>query len=327
MLLLPLFLTPVFAARLANVTIDDTFGDERTGRLPDYQSSDSWVPMNERSLPAVGANWTRVQNRTWAGTGDRSAVYVFFVTIEGEVAPLKFTLDDAVDPQHVSPRSNGTGEPFSYNQLVFKDTSLAHGAHTLQITVSKPGFGFLPGAIFDYATYTASEEDTGPAGVLPGSTRTSSVQLLTPSATPLPGKQTSARPRRGAKRALAPSLAALPALTTMGILIVYWRRRKRRKATGRPQPCRNVDDSIAPFEARPHEGTVEAVQDRAVVLNTIETETLDRADSEALPVQAVRDVTHLRAALERMRDESELLRRIAEPPPRYSGTRAANGRP
>ncbi|EJD46452.1 hypothetical protein AURDEDRAFT_123933 [Auricularia subglabra TFB-10046 SS5] len=251
LLLLPLFPTPVFApARLVNVTIDDRFGDERTGLLPDYQPSDSWVPVNESSRPAVqGADWTRVQNRTWEG----SAVYVFFVTAGADVAPLEFALDDAVDTQHVSPLPNVAGTPFSYNQLVFKDTSLSHGAHILQITVSEPNrkFGFIPGAIFDYATYT---------------------------------------------------------------------RRKQRTAAGREQLCRNTDDSIAPFPVVPQEGrTAEGSHEKAAVLNKTEAETLDRVDLDALPVQAMEGVMRLRAELEQMRVENELLRRIAEPPPRYSG--------
>lgn len=53
------------AARLVNVTIDDYYGDERTGKVPLYDNGHKWNAARETCDCAVQLDASQMYKRTW----------------------------------------------------------------------------------------------------------------------------------------------------------------------------------------------------------------------------------------------------------------------
>lgn len=56
---------PAATARLVNVTIDDWYGDARTGRVPLYASEHRWNAARDTCDCAVQVDASHMYNRTW----------------------------------------------------------------------------------------------------------------------------------------------------------------------------------------------------------------------------------------------------------------------
>ncbi|EJD35800.1 hypothetical protein AURDEDRAFT_188609 [Auricularia subglabra TFB-10046 SS5] len=159
----------VASPRLFNVTIDDTFGDERTEQNPQY-GPDNWIPRGLGTVPCsdcrVQPDSAQAYRGSWhdrsvlAGqdpstvsmnfSGTRICVFfILFNVIDWEMdTRLRFYVDG----------SNPADPPYLYNQLVFDSKDLEPGNHTLQVsTYSKGDIGST--ALFDYAIYTTQTDD------------------------------------------------------------------------------------------------------------------------------------------------------------------------
>nr|VWO99248.1 AidA [Ganoderma boninense] len=195
LLFLSLLFTPV-CSRLVNVTVDDTFGDPTSGGCLQYLAGtdDAWnagCPTKNCGDCHIGPqnlNLSQIYKQTWhdstlfAGeppiaitvqfTG--SAVYVFNIlpnTISGTIttADIAFSIDEeSVGHFTRSPDSSST---VLYNQLVYSNTTLSDGPHTLVMTPNSNST-----ILFDYLIYSA-EDDTTSAGSLQHNNNTSSSQL------------------------------------------------------------------------------------------------------------------------------------------------------
>ncbi|EJD46544.1 hypothetical protein AURDEDRAFT_164372 [Auricularia subglabra TFB-10046 SS5] len=149
--LLPL--VSVSRARLVNVTIDDTYGDARTGRKPQYASQNvpwfSATPSQMGSIP----NWTDVHNSTLYSLHDTGAsqprptisltfegtvIYAFFVVTPWSSSSLTFFLDDEPGPADHFTLDAGAAPDYLYNQLLFKSRQLPQREHTLRVSVDPP---------------------------------------------------------------------------------------------------------------------------------------------------------------------------------------------
>ncbi|EJD35799.1 hypothetical protein AURDEDRAFT_130433 [Auricularia subglabra TFB-10046 SS5] len=205
---------PSVASRVINITIDDTYGDSRTGRIPQYVSNVPWKARSagdgcapeECSAQLDGA---RVQNGTWHDkmtlptdppatvtmTFNGTQVYVFCVLVNDigitiQDTRLQFNLDGALADSFFH-QADLTRTDYLYDQLVFHSQSLPLGEHTLEIvnTATKDQFhGSL--LLFDYVIYTTEEDDPSPptrspppgsvSTAVPSSPSTSGVTPQTP---------------------------------------------------------------------------------------------------------------------------------------------------
>ncbi|KZV95925.1 hypothetical protein EXIGLDRAFT_706332 [Exidia glandulosa HHB12029] len=151
-----------------NVTIDDTFGDERTGQVPIYTSATAWGESAPVCRCDMNPDPAQMHNQTWhvhesrPGQIPANITFTFRVvanarmTILSPDTRLAFYLDgDLYSPTTFfqAPSNDTTGEGYNYNQLVFSNTSLPHGKRTMlmsSLTTSDSGSIVL----FDYAVYT-----------------------------------------------------------------------------------------------------------------------------------------------------------------------------
>ncbi|EJD35777.1 hypothetical protein AURDEDRAFT_175174 [Auricularia subglabra TFB-10046 SS5] len=181
---LPLLLTFV-SARIVNVTIDDTLGDDLTGQKPFYSAG--WTPRSVAGPPCpdckANPDPTLVLDGTWH---DRSVdvtygpatvslnfegtkIYAFCILFNdigtrSDRTRLSFYLDGALNStQDFLHMPNPAEDHYLYNRLVYESEPLTAGNHSLVISNwadSKTGSLIL----FDYALYTM--EDT-PAQAAP----------------------------------------------------------------------------------------------------------------------------------------------------------------
>ncbi|KZV84451.1 hypothetical protein EXIGLDRAFT_288776 [Exidia glandulosa HHB12029] len=165
------------AGRLVNVTIDDTFGDERTGAIPKYTSAHLW---NARSATDgcttcyAQPDGSQFHHNTWhdettftgqipsnmslsfMGTSIRmycALANKLDIKLTNRATHLAFYLDDSAVPASTFDHEPTNDPGFIYNQLVFESDNLPLGQHTVVLsnlgTLDK---GSL--VLFDYAVYT-----------------------------------------------------------------------------------------------------------------------------------------------------------------------------
>ena len=190
-----------------NVTVDDQFGDPTTGSSPKY--STPWVVGSPTEncpncrFNSSNLDLTQIYRQTWHDTTHfpsetpatitvhftGSAVYVFNLlpnTVPGAVtfANIYFSIDgEDVGTFTRSPDSSST---ILYNQLVFHNTALHYGSHTLVMT---PGSNLL--TLFDYLVYTTQNDDSDNSpwaapSITPTSTSTSDNEFQSLSSTIIP---------------------------------------------------------------------------------------------------------------------------------------------
>ncbi|THH08372.1 hypothetical protein EW145_g2751 [Phellinidium pouzarii] len=184
----PKVITVASNALLVNYTIDDTFGDEKTGLKPVYDST--WTSSSQ-CYPVASANQqacgflidsTAASNNTWHAnlnsgsmslTFSGSAVYAYFIiptvlmdasdTLPTQVGThISFILDGYHVQKAVRVDSFGT---VGYNVPVYANVSLSAGLHNLTIqnvgTIDDSSDFLTSVAVFDYAIYSF-EDDTAP---------------------------------------------------------------------------------------------------------------------------------------------------------------------
>ena len=180
---LSLFLTPG-CSRLVNITVDDSFGDPATGQFPLYSRRwNAGSPSENCSIICPASfDLSQVYKQTWHDSGYigdigdpflsmtvhfiGSAVYVFNIlpnTLPDIGSSGDFAVNahlifhiDGEDVFHFARASDHT-RTILYNQLVYSNTSLDHGPHTLTMT---PGGGAESAILFDYLVYTTESDDT-----------------------------------------------------------------------------------------------------------------------------------------------------------------------
>ena len=185
-----MFSTPV-SSGLVNITVDDTFGDLTTGLFPEYSPNNgTWnAGSSSENCPScyIGPSLldlAQIHNGTWHDTTylpwetpatitvrfDGSAVYVFNIlpnTLPSTIttANISFSIDgEDVYRFFHSPES---GTTILYNQLVYRNTTLKDGPHTLTMTAGSNSL-----VLFDYLLYTTHSNDT--TSTATNSTRSSS---------------------------------------------------------------------------------------------------------------------------------------------------------
>ncbi|EJD35802.1 hypothetical protein AURDEDRAFT_175141 [Auricularia subglabra TFB-10046 SS5] len=173
-----LLFSPV-SARIFNVSIDDTLGDERTGQKPFYSSG--WYPRSVAGPECLNCiarpDPTLVFGGTWH---DRSVgvtygpatvslsfngtkIYAFCILFNdigtrSNSTRLSFYLDGALNStKDFLHTSNPAEDHYLYNQLVYESEPVAAGPHSLVISNwADNQTGSL--VLFDYAVYVTSTE-------------------------------------------------------------------------------------------------------------------------------------------------------------------------
>ncbi|EJD35796.1 hypothetical protein AURDEDRAFT_188607 [Auricularia subglabra TFB-10046 SS5] len=307
------------AARMLNVTIDDTLGDARTGAIPQY--GQSWrarsvggAPCNECRAQPDGA---RAFKGTWhdKSTYEKdpratvslefsgSRIYVFFILFNDigtstKDTRLKFYLDGSPDSagDFLHP-SDAAGEPYLYNQLVFDSQSLELGNHTLLISSYSDGeSGSL--ALFDYAVYTMDDASHPETPQVPGPPSDNGGGRSSPSAAVIGGSVA----------------GGLVAALLLGVAFwLYVRRRRRNGLSSAQGPVMESyahDVSVEPFAPPP--------ASYSDAQSSLERGYMERASKAPLlspsPPRSTVDPAQLRHELDGVREELERVRRIAEPP-------------
>ncbi|EJD46547.1 hypothetical protein AURDEDRAFT_164375 [Auricularia subglabra TFB-10046 SS5] len=169
MILILLVFVSSSLARLVNVTIDDTFGDARTGVRPDYMPADLWIETCSSCAGTIKDSpfdWSQVHNSTLheplqhaeanmtlAFTGQK--IYLYFVQNPTVDTVLTFYLDGASRP--AGTYSHRSTKPSSidaslvlFNQMLFESPTLPEANHSLIVATSARDFP----VVFDYAIYT-----------------------------------------------------------------------------------------------------------------------------------------------------------------------------
>ncbi|KAM5539186.1 hypothetical protein V8D89_007059 [Ganoderma adspersum] len=181
--LLLLFSSLFFASvssLLVNVTVDDQFGDPVTGLIPEYSPKNgSWHigSPSEACPPACNIgpsllDLTQINDKTWLDdtywpsdgpatikvhfTG--SALYVFNIlpnSVPGTTTytNISFTIDGESAGRFT--RTPDSSSTILYNQLVYHNTALDYGPHTLVMTPANVTL-----ILFDYLVYTTQSNDT-----------------------------------------------------------------------------------------------------------------------------------------------------------------------
>ncbi|EJD35119.1 hypothetical protein AURDEDRAFT_130798 [Auricularia subglabra TFB-10046 SS5] len=262
-----LLLVSLARARLVNVTIDDTFGDARSGLVPRYTPQDYWGNstgahdrVNGTAL-ARSSHWT-IDNNIQCNIsvlfyGTR--IYTFMDIQVYDGMELSFFLDDEVHvPAKTYTRAEDSVTPhFERNVLVFESDPLPLDRHELTVFAAKhqhrPWY-------FDYAVYTT--EDGGP-GLTSGNAASSA-----PHQSQSPALQTTSRGKTSRGSQLAPTPSADPragrtgrqdntsnvrigaSVGSVALLLLaaccalsVWKRRQRRQTDGRAR-------GVTPYAAR-----------------------------------------------------------------------------
>ncbi|KAF9497094.1 hypothetical protein BDN71DRAFT_1445099 [Pleurotus eryngii] len=163
-------------AALRNVTIDDQFGDEQSRVRPTYAPTLGWT---SGGAGAVKLDTSLVHKGTWHDTtlypgGEPKRVnftftgvslYVYCIIANIPPGPPFFDADAdykfLIDGELVG-RYTHEAEPnipdYFYNTPVYVNTTLQNKAHNFTLLVDSPAKPVL--LLFDYAVYTASDEDT-----------------------------------------------------------------------------------------------------------------------------------------------------------------------
>ncbi|KZV87432.1 hypothetical protein EXIGLDRAFT_839965 [Exidia glandulosa HHB12029] len=168
---------------VANTTIDDTFGDERTGAVPVYTSVHLWnARSSSDGCTTCGAqpDGSQFLNRshdesTYAGQiasnmsisfiGTSIRLYCALaneVNLNPRATHLVFFLDNSVAPVSTFDHEPTADIGYAYNQLVYDSGALPLGKHTVLVSnVATADVGSL--ILFDYAVYSTEVEDDNTA--------------------------------------------------------------------------------------------------------------------------------------------------------------------
>lgn len=178
-----ILLSALASSELVNITVDDQLGDPITGMGPQYSPLDDVWNIGSPTENCTACHiqpeildLNRIYGKTWHDatplnstmpttitfhfTG--SAVYVFNILLNRPLDPTTVTLAnitfsiDGISPSAFTrhPDLNGT-TTILYNQLVYQNTALNNGPHTLTMTV-----GPVSLILFDYLIYTMQSNDT-----------------------------------------------------------------------------------------------------------------------------------------------------------------------
>ncbi|KAI0659553.1 hypothetical protein C8Q70DRAFT_1053906 [Cubamyces menziesii] len=182
-----------------NRTIDDQYGDSVTGALPlFFPTTGVWNIGQTCTGCAIHAgnpiDPAHVFDGTWHDTSgggpDRivqvsftgHAVYVYHIVLNILVAgasTVTTNLSFYIDSNYVGnythiPTSRSSASPVSYQMLVYSNNSMVQGEHTLEIVSLGSSKALV---LFDYITYTTSE-DNSQSSALPPSTALTASQTL-----------------------------------------------------------------------------------------------------------------------------------------------------
>lgn len=313
MLLFLILFSLSVSARVWNITIDDTLGDEYTGQVPQY-APDDWRARSVGAVPCktckAKPDGTYVYRGTWhdrsTGTGQAPStiymsftgtrIYVFFILFNdiGTFSPntrLRFYLDGYPDITkdflHIG---DPAGEKYLYNQLVFDSRPLELATHSLRISSYSNGSDGSV-ALFDYAIYTTRGDDEPTGKIAQSPISSPSSQSGTHTGSPPPPSGHSPPVRVVVACSIVGTLIAL-ALSITGGYWIYTRMHRRR-------------GTIRPFDAhlRPHSPIRQERQKAGKALLSSET-----------PPQLIDIPAQVSSELGRLREELERVRRITEPP-------------
>ncbi|EJD46466.1 hypothetical protein AURDEDRAFT_164297 [Auricularia subglabra TFB-10046 SS5] len=314
--------TPLAAwARLVNVTIDDQHGDLRTGSLIHYNNYNRWFAISDGNATRMNPepDWTQIQNGTlhtcdladpwyFRFSFQGSAVYVFFTLFSGAATTLEIAVTAhppiRANYSHVPSTTFESGH-YMYRVPVFSHENLLPGT-MYNVWVSNLGppngtSGTPAYALFDYAIYTIETDDD--------------VENSTPPASP---KQ----PRHVSGPLIAASVIG-------GILVVasaVWcvRRRSTQRQATATTAWKDDSGQPEPFP-RPGKAIIEALSASDEKGHPTPAEKLPFEKAPPRPAGTAEAPSHatdtdsaaeLRARLERVLEENEILRQ-AGPPPEY----------
>lgn len=241
-------------ARLINVTIDDTNGDQRNGKQIQY--NDGWQQGNgcdsctAKPGPASSAwdsTWhdttaqpdgtpesptndsLRIASVSFAGT----AVYVSCITTGSSVSPdgnsdMTFYIDDVFAGVFEQSPNNNTS--YNFGTIVFSKTDLADGNHTVRLEAGHSGIKSL--VLLDAIIYSTSTDDN-PTLSISSSQETPQSELNGHKSTHI-------------SAIVAGSVAGAFVLISITVLILVIRRRRKKLHPGQ-------NTSIDPYHLKPKE--------------------------------------------------------------------------
>ncbi|KAH8825871.1 hypothetical protein DL96DRAFT_126376 [Flagelloscypha sp. PMI_526] len=249
------------SAAAQNFSIDDTFGDKRTGVRPSYTGD--WEQKPTPDCTCVGSlvcipcidlfrNTThnaavlhdQSQQRpqvTFNFTG--SAIYVFMVQGNNDTRiDVRLDLDDGTNIALPAATDAVTAAT-----LVYSNVTLPFGEHRAVIT------GITEGVVFDYALYTFQDDQVPVAfpDVSPSTTGQAAVvssQASNPSSSPSSSSNSSAPPASWTIGATVGLLSFFVLVVSVSILVTLLRRRaERRGQAAREMQSWVIDDFNSPF--------------------------------------------------------------------------------
>lgn len=194
-----LMLVHFSAAVMVNITIDDTYGDEKTGLKPnwvvgfEFQSLECQHPGTNPILTTTclqGVDSSLAYNQTWTGmtinqttstlggltqlnlTFNGTAIYVYHVIPAiNDFSETTFGIAYSLDEDDSKLEAYSKTPHTQYNQLAYSREGLSPSTHTLGVTIGDPG---LPQMFFDYAIYTTDDDTTGLSPVASGTSDSAS---------------------------------------------------------------------------------------------------------------------------------------------------------
>ncbi|EJD46562.1 hypothetical protein AURDEDRAFT_164387 [Auricularia subglabra TFB-10046 SS5] len=248
-----------------NITIDDTYGDERTGSRPQYSPPDAWyllmnTPYGNEEVDIgkfhfdlrvsfsnsifVGDITLTFNGRPWpferwqfVDSFSGTMIYVYGGISADRVADFVFILDSELRPGAWQNTSDDGVDPSSwlYDQLVFQSPLLPQGQHTLKAETNRHWR-----VCFDYAIYTVEEADNSDS-----STRTDTAPQETV-------ESSTGRGRRpiDAKAVAGATTAVVAVVIAIGAWFCIRRRRRRTRRSGQPAPfvAHSSLELVAPAE-------------------------------------------------------------------------------
>ncbi|EJD46463.1 hypothetical protein AURDEDRAFT_164294 [Auricularia subglabra TFB-10046 SS5] len=331
-------------ARLANVTIDDQYGDARMGRMIEYH--EQWIGLASVNRSDVGfkvpnPDLGEVQNGTlhmpdpsgrWSDPQfllefEGSGIYVFFALYGRTTAELMFVLDGGIGTvmHYPNPTTHSSDGFWTYRQLVFEMSNLPHKLHNLFIVNSAKNQSV--GVFFDYAVYVTDVLDDAVSG-----NTTSSITVSGSSSPTSPSQKHLQHRSRSSVTIICASLVGV-FLPIVGVLCYLNRRRKLHSATttawsddaGRLQPYPAQlpppgKGLFAPTDEKPCIPQEKIHFEKVSPLQLAIQPDVAELELEPGPPHAETsdDTRRLRAELERMREENEMWRQTAGPPPEYA---------
>ncbi|RPD82797.1 hypothetical protein L226DRAFT_528924 [Lentinus tigrinus ALCF2SS1-7] len=239
------------ASSAYNVTVDDKYGDQKTGFVPLYLPQGAWAQGSECSGCALNSTYinpSKVLNGSWHDSTYHPgkpfveisidfvgiAVYVYHVIVNHPPAPgvtvltnLTFVVDNVTMGTYTH-HPHPDKPPILYDIPVYVNTNLTNEKHTLQIQSGGPSDALV---LFDYVQYTVDPPLTRTPEPISDPPYTGSITLSFPTTTSTsthPISSSSPRLSPGAIAAIAVSVGL--AATLVIITAVLYRCRARAKS-------------------------------------------------------------------------------------------------